>query len=150
MVMKLQEMLEKRRFNYFVLFLHTHTHSILLTKKFDIKMKNYFVLLVINLWQVQEICSSLKIFRQVLETMKPPIQWAPGARCLEVKHLWSKVNHSSPPSAEINNAWSYTSTSHMSSQHKQGKLSICPLNCHLMFAKRPVTKTRHDFNPLIH
>jgi hypothetical protein len=73
------------------------------------------MLLVINLWQVQEICSTSKRFRQVLETMEPPIQRAPGALCLEVKRLWSKVNHSSPPSAEIKNAWSYTSTLHMPS-----------------------------------
>jgi len=73
------------------------------------------MLLVINLWQVQEICSTPKMFRQVLETMAPPIQWAPGVLCLVVKGLWSRVNHSSPPSAEIKNAWRYTSTFHMSS-----------------------------------
>ena len=73
------------------------------------------MLLVINLWQVQEICSTPKMFRQVLETMEPPIQWAPGALCLEVKRLWSKANHSYPPSAKIKNAWSFTSTFHMPS-----------------------------------
>jgi len=36
------------------------------------------MLLVINLWQVQEICCTQKIFREVLETMEPHIQWAPG------------------------------------------------------------------------
>jgi hypothetical protein len=38
----------------------------------------------------------------------------------------------------------------MPSKHKQGTLSIFLLNSLLMFAKRPVFKTRLDFNPLIH
>jgi hypothetical protein len=73
------------------------------------------MLLVINLWQVQEISCTPKMFTQVLETMEPPLQWAPGALCPEVKRLWSKVKHLSPSSAEIKNAWSYTSTFHMRS-----------------------------------
>jgi hypothetical protein len=35
----------------------------------------------------------------------PPIQWVPG-----VKRQWPEIDHSLPSSAEVKNAWSYTST----------------------------------------
>jgi hypothetical protein len=78
--------------------------------------------------------------------MEPPSQWAQRILSLEVKWLWSKVNHSPPPSAEIKNAWSYTSTPHTPSWHGQGQLPISILNCHVMCAKSPITKTRLEFN----
>jgi hypothetical protein len=41
---------------------------------------------------------------------QPPIQWVPGALSLGVKQPGREVDHSSPSSAEVKNAWSYTST----------------------------------------
>jgi hypothetical protein len=41
---------------------------------------------------------------------QPPIQWVPAALSLGVKRLGREVDHSPPPSAEVKNAWSYTST----------------------------------------
>jgi hypothetical protein len=41
---------------------------------------------------------------------KPPIQWVPGALSLGVKRPGREPDHSSPSSAEVKNAWSYTST----------------------------------------
>jgi hypothetical protein len=40
----------------------------------------------------------------------PPIQWTPWAISLGVKRPGSEADHSPPPSAEVKNAWSYTST----------------------------------------
>jgi hypothetical protein len=39
-----------------------------------------------------------------------PIQWVPGALSLELKRLGREADHSLPCSAEVKNAWSYTST----------------------------------------
>jgi hypothetical protein len=38
-----------------------------------------------------------------------PIRWVPGALSLEVKRPGSEADHSPPFSAEVKNAWSYTS-----------------------------------------
>jgi hypothetical protein len=48
--------------------------------------------------------------RPALGTTHPPIQWVPGALSLGAKRPGHDANHSPPPSAEVKNAWSYTST----------------------------------------
>jgi hypothetical protein len=48
--------------------------------------------------------------RTILEPTQPPIQWAPGAFSLGVKRQGREAYHSPPSSAEVKNAWSYTST----------------------------------------
>jgi hypothetical protein len=41
---------------------------------------------------------------------QPPIQWVPEALSLGVKRLGREADHSPPSSAEVKNAWNYTST----------------------------------------
>jgi hypothetical protein len=41
---------------------------------------------------------------------QPPIQWIPGAFVLGVRRPGHEADHSPPPSVEVRNAWSYTST----------------------------------------
>jgi hypothetical protein len=41
---------------------------------------------------------------------QPPIQWVTGAVSLGVKRPGREADHSPPSSAEIKNAWNYTST----------------------------------------
>jgi hypothetical protein len=48
--------------------------------------------------------------RKALESTQPPIQWVPGALFLGVKRPRYEADHSPPSSAEVKNAWSYTST----------------------------------------
>jgi hypothetical protein len=48
--------------------------------------------------------------RQALGPTQPPIQWVPGALSLGVKRPGREADHSPPSSAEVKNAWSYTST----------------------------------------
>jgi hypothetical protein len=48
--------------------------------------------------------------RTALGPTQPPIQWVPGALSLRVKWPGCEANHSPPSSAEVKNAWSYTST----------------------------------------
>jgi hypothetical protein len=48
--------------------------------------------------------------RTVLGPTQPPIQWAPGALSLGVKLPGREADHSPSSSAEVKNAWSYTST----------------------------------------
>jgi hypothetical protein len=48
--------------------------------------------------------------RTALGPTKPPIQWVTGALSLGVKWLGREADHSFPSSAEVDNAWSYTST----------------------------------------
>jgi hypothetical protein len=48
--------------------------------------------------------------RTALGPTQPPIQCVPGILSLGVKRPGSEANHSPPSSAEIKNAWSYTST----------------------------------------
>jgi hypothetical protein len=43
-------------------------------------------------------------------TTQPPIQWLPGVLSLGLKLPWREADHSSPSSAEVKNACSYTST----------------------------------------
>jgi hypothetical protein len=48
--------------------------------------------------------------RTALEPTQPPIQWVQGALSPKVERPGRETNHSSPSSAEVKNAWSYTST----------------------------------------
>jgi hypothetical protein len=48
--------------------------------------------------------------RTVLGPTQPPNQWAIGALSLGLKRPVREADHSPPSSAEVNNAWSYTST----------------------------------------
>jgi hypothetical protein len=48
--------------------------------------------------------------RTALGPTQPPIQWVPGALSLGVKRPGREADHSPPTSAEVKNAWSYTST----------------------------------------
>jgi hypothetical protein len=50
------------------------------------------------------------VSRQALRPTQPPVQWVPGALSLGVKRPGREADHSPPSSAEVKNAWSYTST----------------------------------------
>jgi hypothetical protein len=52
--------------------------------------------------------------RPALGPTQPPIQWVLGSLSLRVKRPGREANHSPPSSAEVKNAWSYTSTSPIS------------------------------------
>jgi hypothetical protein len=47
--------------------------------------------------------------RTALGPTQPPIQWVRGSLSLGVKRPGCEADHSPPPSAEVKNAWSYTS-----------------------------------------
>jgi hypothetical protein len=53
--------------------------------------------------------------RQALGSTQPPIHWVPGVLFPEAKLPGREADHSRPSSAEVKNAWSYTSTPHTSS-----------------------------------
>jgi hypothetical protein len=48
--------------------------------------------------------------RTVLGPTQSPIQWIPRALSLGVTRPGRETDHSSPSSAEVKNAWSYTSS----------------------------------------
>jgi hypothetical protein len=48
--------------------------------------------------------------RPTLGPTQPPIQWVPGTLSLGVKRPGREADHSTPSSANVKNAWSYTST----------------------------------------
>jgi hypothetical protein len=48
--------------------------------------------------------------RLSLGPTQPPVQWVTGTLPLEVKRPGREADHSPPSSAEVKNAWSYTST----------------------------------------
>jgi hypothetical protein len=48
--------------------------------------------------------------RSALGPTQTPIQWVPGALSLGVKRPGREADQSPPTSAEVRNAWSYTST----------------------------------------
>jgi hypothetical protein len=50
------------------------------------------------------------MFRLAVGPTQPPIQWVPGALFLGIKWWGHEADHSPPCSAEVKNAWSYTST----------------------------------------
>jgi hypothetical protein len=57
---------------------------------------------------------------------QPSIQWVPEALSPEVKRPGCETDHSPPSSAEVKNAWSYTSTQHGVVLGKvQGQLYLC-------------------------
>jgi hypothetical protein len=50
------------------------------------------------------------VSRTALGPTQPTTQWVPGAISLGVKRPGCEADHSPPSSAEVKNAWSYTST----------------------------------------
>jgi hypothetical protein len=48
--------------------------------------------------------------RMSLGSTQPPILWVPVALSLDVKQPGCEADHPPPSSAEVKNAWSYTST----------------------------------------
>jgi hypothetical protein len=50
------------------------------------------------------------VSRPVLGSTQPPIQWVLGALSLGAKRPGREADHTPPSSAEVKNAWSYTST----------------------------------------
>jgi hypothetical protein len=50
------------------------------------------------------------VSRMALGPTQPPIQWVSGAPSLAVKRPGREADHSPPSSAEVKNAYSYTST----------------------------------------
>jgi hypothetical protein len=58
-----------------------------------------------------EIFLFTTVSRTALGPTQPPIQWVTGALSLGVKLPGREAAHSPPSSAEVKNAWSYTSTS---------------------------------------
>jgi hypothetical protein len=49
------------------------------------------------------------VSKPALGTTQPPIQWVTRALSMGVKWLRREADHSLPSSAEVKNAWSYTS-----------------------------------------
>jgi hypothetical protein len=50
------------------------------------------------------------VSRTDLGPTQPPIQWVPQALFLGIKRPGREADHSPPSSADVKNAWSYTST----------------------------------------
>jgi hypothetical protein len=50
------------------------------------------------------------VSRTALGPTQPPIRWVPEALSLGVKRRVREADHSPPSSAEVKNAWSYSST----------------------------------------
>jgi hypothetical protein len=58
----------------------------------------------------EEIFLFLTPWRPVLKPTQPPIQWVPDAPSREVKRSGRDADHLPPNSAEVKNAWIYSST----------------------------------------
>jgi hypothetical protein len=56
------------------------------------------------------INASIVASTPALGPTQPPIQWVSGALFLGVKRPGREADHSTPSSADVKNAWSYTST----------------------------------------
>jgi hypothetical protein len=63
-----------------------------------------------NISSRSNIPSQFLITKNITFSIQPPIQWIPGAPALEVKRPGRESDHAPPSSAEVKNAWSYTST----------------------------------------
>jgi hypothetical protein len=59
-------------------------------------------------WRVSSFFSTSS--RPARKPTQPPVQWVVGAVSPGVQKLWREADHSRPSSAEVKNAWSYTST----------------------------------------
>jgi hypothetical protein len=57
-----------------------------------------------------EIFLLTNVSMPALEPTQPPIQWISGALSIGVKRPGREADHSPPSSAEVKNAWNYTST----------------------------------------
>jgi hypothetical protein len=66
--------------------------------------------LVFDSWQGLVIFRFTTASRTALGPTQPPIQRLPAALSLVVKRPGREADHSPPPSAEVKNAWSYTTT----------------------------------------
>jgi hypothetical protein len=69
-----------------------------------------FGVLGFDSWQGLGIFLFTTASRMVLRPTQPPIQWVLGALSLGVKRPGREADHLPPSSAEVKNAWSYTST----------------------------------------
>jgi hypothetical protein len=72
------------------------------------------------------------LFRPALGTTQTSIQWVPGALSLGLKRPGRETDHSPPCSAEVKNAWRYTTTPQYAfmawcSVKAQGQLYLFPL-----------------------
>jgi hypothetical protein len=56
------------------------------------------------------LLATTAVSRPALGPTQPPIQWVPGALSLGVKRPGREADHSPPPTTELKNAWSNTST----------------------------------------
>jgi hypothetical protein len=67
-------------------------------------------ILGLDSWRGLGIFLFTTVFWTALGPTQPPIQWVPGTLFLGVKRPGRAADHSPPSTAEIKNAWSYTSS----------------------------------------
>jgi hypothetical protein len=82
---------------------HTHTHTYIHTYRLDDRGSRIR-------FPVEAGSFSLHCVQNGSGPTQPPGQWVPGFFSLGVKRPGRDANHSPPPSAEVKNSWSYTST----------------------------------------
>jgi hypothetical protein len=75
----------------------------------SVKLGDFYVLMI----QISPQMSTAS--RAALGPTRPPIQWVPVYLSSGMNRLGHEADHSVPSSVEVRNAWSYTSTPHMSS-----------------------------------
>jgi hypothetical protein len=74
--------------------------------------------------QVQEIFLISKMSKLALEPIQAPVLWVPGF-FPQGKRPRCESDHSPPPSVEVKNEWSYTSTPpHMPSWHRERQVTF--------------------------
>jgi hypothetical protein len=98
---------------YFVLFYSSHFILCLLTRSKEDKlwsMLGYGLDDQGSRVRFRGIFLFTTVSRTALGPTQPPIKWVPGALSLGVKRPGREADHSLPSSAEVKNAWSYTST----------------------------------------